>query len=213
MRKSSRHFAIGAVIICGLIIGGLFGYQQIFTKGLDRLPRKVCDGAVDRETAAHVLPDARSASEDGGVTGTGENFLFGCRVDTTGDSLVSGEVKVQDASVKSWSDFYKGYGGPEEGKALHIATDEVRALSKTRIASVYVPCVPRGMKASNARQSYALIAEVRVVGGSRVKGAALRQDLTDFAYQLTEHAYKVGECQKAWAFPKELPGYPSAAKG
>ncbi|MGW6141051.1 hypothetical protein [Streptomyces sp. NPDC055140] len=208
MRKSLRDFGIGAVIVCGLIIGGLFGYQQIFTKGLDRLPEKVCDGAVDRETAAHVLPDARSASEDGGMTGTGENFLFGCRVDTTGDEVVSGEVKVQDASAKSWSDFYQGYGGSEEGKALHVAANEVRALSKTRIASVYVPCVPSGVKASNARQSYALIAEVRVVGESRANGAALRQGLTDFAYQLTKHAYKVGKCQKALTFPKKLPDYP-----
>ncbi|MFG2518957.1 hypothetical protein [Streptomyces sp. NPDC048527] len=208
MRKSARDFGIGAVCVCGLTIGGLFGYQQIFTQGLDRLPDRVCDGAVDRETVAHVLPDARSASEDGGATGTGDNFLVGCRVDTTGDSLVSGEVKVQDVSAKSWSDFYKGYGGSEEGKALHVATNEVRALSKTRIASVYVPCVPRGVKASNARQSYALIGEVRVVGESRVKGAVLRQELTDFAYQLTQHAYKTAECQKDLGFPEELPGYP-----
>ncbi|RVU24479.1 hypothetical protein EOT10_15870 [Streptomyces antnestii] len=213
VKKSSRDFVIGVVIVCGLAIGGLVGYQQIFTKGLDRLPDEVCDGAVDREVAAQVLPDARSASEDGSVTGTGENLFFGCRVDTTGHSLVSGEVKVQAVSAKSWSNFYEGYGGAEEGKALQVGVGEVRALSKTRIASIYAPCAPRGVKASTARQPYALIAEVRVLGESRVKGAALRQDLTNFAYQLTQHAYKVGECQDALTFPKEIPSYPSGAKG
>ncbi|MGW2081192.1 hypothetical protein ACWCOW_30385 [Streptomyces sp. NPDC001939] len=52
-----------------------------------------------------------------------------------------------------------------------------------------------------------MITEARVIGRSRVKGAALRQALTDFACQLAQHAYKVGECQKPLEFPQELPRY------
>ncbi|GHI04450.1 hypothetical protein [Streptomyces cellostaticus] len=35
----------------------------------------------------------------------------------------------------------------------------------------------------------------------------LRQALTDFAYQLTQHAYKLAECKDSRGFPKELPRY------
>ncbi|MFD7179811.1 hypothetical protein ACFV90_07275 [Streptomyces sp. NPDC059904] len=207
MNKSTKELTIGAVVICVLAGGGLFGYQQIFTKGLDRLPAKVCDGAIKRETAARVLPDARSANDNAGVTGTGENFFLGCKVDTSGNSIVSGEAKLEDASLKNWVDYYKG---KIDAKVLRVSAGDIEALSLSGTASVYVPCIPRGVNASDANQSYAMIVEARVIGKSRVKGKVLRQALTDFAYQLTEHAYKVAECQKPLKFPQDSPRYRSS---
>ncbi|MFS4097454.1 hypothetical protein [Streptomyces sp. AF1A] len=53
----------------------------------------------------------------------------------------------------------------------------------------------------------ALVAEADVIGKSRVSGAALGQALTDFAYQLTRHAYDLAGCKGARDFPAQLPRY------
>ncbi|MGW6927181.1 hypothetical protein ACWGA9_38960 [Streptomyces sp. NPDC054950] len=46
-----------------------------------------------------------------------------------------------------------------------------------------------------------------MIGDSRASGAALRQAVTDFAYQLTKHAYELAECQARRTLPEELPRY------
>lgn len=46
-----------------------------------------------------------------------------------------------------------------------------------------------------------------MIGESRASGAALRQAVTDFAYQLTKHAYELAECQAPRTLPEELPRY------
>lgn len=198
------------VALCLLGGGGWFAYQQIFTKGLDELPPKVCDKAVDREAVVRVLPDTRSADEEAKPTGAGKNFALNCRIYTSGDSILSGEAKIQDASEQSWINFY---GGKVNDRIIRVSTDGVAALAQRdnahATASVYVACTPRGVQAADASESYALITEARVVGDTRVTDAALRQAVTDFAYQLTKRAYELGECQNTRTLPDELPRYKS----
>ncbi|MEV6839674.1 hypothetical protein AB0N17_35135 [Streptomyces sp. NPDC051133] len=208
MRKSTRQFTLGSVALCLVAGGGWFGYQQLFTKGLDRLSEKVCDGAVARATVIRVLPDSRSAEQSAERNGSGTSFTFSCRVSTSGDSLLSGEVKVQETSEKTWVDFY---GSNADTALIRSAADGVEALAQIDnrhgTASVYVPCVPQGVKAGAASESYALVTEARAIGDTRSSGITLRQAVTDFAYQLTKRAYTVGECQTPRAFPAELPRY------
>ncbi|MFF6997679.1 hypothetical protein ACFY93_22340 [Streptomyces sp. NPDC008313] len=196
-----------AVVLCAIFGGIWFGYQQIFRRGIDRLPATLCDGAVKREVAARVLPEARSAGHKSDVTGAGDNFMFACRVDTSDDYMVSGEAIMRDVSESGWADFYEQYGGDNEGKVVRVPSGDVRALSKRGFATVYVPCVPRGVDAADADETYALVTEARVVGKHKANGIELRQALTDFAYQVTVHAYAVAECQKPRDFPEELPRY------
>ncbi|WP_234334898.1 hypothetical protein, partial [Streptomyces sp. NRRL S-118] len=61
MQASRKKNLATAGISCLVVIAAVFGYVEIFTKGIDRLPARPCDGAVDRETAARALPSARSA--------------------------------------------------------------------------------------------------------------------------------------------------------
>lgn len=44
---------------CLVVACAAFGYLEVFTKGIDRLPARPCEGAVDRATAAQALPSAR----------------------------------------------------------------------------------------------------------------------------------------------------------
>ncbi|MFI9807926.1 hypothetical protein ACIHEJ_26775 [Streptomyces sp. NPDC052301] len=208
MRKNTRQFTFGAVALCLLAGGGWFGYQQVFTKGLDRLSEKVCDDAVARETVIRALPDSRSAEQAAKQNGSGTSYTFSCRVATSGDSILSGEVKVQDTSERTWIDFYGSHSGTA---LLRSSADGVEALAQLDnhhgTASVYVSCVPRGVRAGAASESYALVTEARAIGDTRSTGTSLRQAVTDFAYQLTKHAYRAGECQTPRAFPAELPRY------
>ncbi len=207
MRNATRYLALGAVALC-LVGGGWFGYQQLFTKGLDKLSAAVCDKAVTRETVVRVLPDSRSADQSAERSGSGTNFSFRCRVVTSGDSFLSGEVKIQDASERTWADFYGSHAGTT---LLRSSADGVEALAQLDnhhgTASVYVPCVPRGAQADTASESYALVAEARAIGDTRSTGTSLRQAVTDFAYQLTKHAYELGDCRQPHTFPAELPRY------
>jgi hypothetical protein len=50
-----------------------------------------------------------------------------------------------------------------------------------------------------------LIVEARTIGETRTDGAALRQSVLDFAYQMAEHAYDAGRCQEPREFPEKLP--------
>lgn len=78
------------------------GYQQIFTKGIDRLPEKPCAGAVDRSIVADALPAARTADKRGKITESVNNrFTLWCYVRTE-DSTVSGEAESGFATEEIW---------------------------------------------------------------------------------------------------------------
>ncbi|MFF2126344.1 hypothetical protein ACFVW1_13215 [Streptomyces olivochromogenes] len=202
-----KGFFVGLTIV-GLIIGAFFLY---FIKGLYLLPDKVCDGAVQRDIAIRTLPRARAAEEWAGQGGTGRNFSFGCRVSTSGDSIMTGQVDLRESSKAAWIDSYGSLAGDH---VMRVSKDGVEALaqtdSDTESASVYIPCVPTSIKESDASQTYALVANASVIGKSRATGTELRQALTDFAYQLTKHTYKLAECKDPRRFPEKLPRYENA---
>ncbi|MFF3936373.1 hypothetical protein [Streptomyces phaeofaciens] len=206
MRKNIKILTLGTAILA-LTIGGWFSYQEFFTKGLDHLSAKVCDEGVKRETVIRVLPDTRSAEEGADTNGAGYGFTFSCHIYTAGDSILSGEAQIQDSSQEAWKDYYESYGGKSKGAAEETSSSGIYALSRGDFASVYIPCVPSGSKADSASQAYALITEVRVIGGSRATGLDLHQALTDFAYEISRHAYTLGKCPDAQDFPEELPRF------
>lgn len=74
-------------------------------------------------------------------------------------------------------------------------------------SSVYVPCAPPGVPKYNASEPYAVVSQVSISGPAKAKGVPLRQTLTDIAYQLTQHAYKLAECKNHRDFPRALPRY------
>lgn len=82
-------------------------------------------------------------------------------------------------------------------------------LSSTRVRALrlYVFCAPPGAPSDNTSQPYAVVAEAGVDGPARAKGIPLRQALTDFAYQLTRHAYDLAECKGSRDFPEQVPRY------
>ncbi|MFF6807840.1 hypothetical protein [Streptomyces sp. NPDC012616] len=202
--KAAKGFLIG-LVTCGLIGGAI---ALFFMKGLYLLPDKVCDGAVQRDIAIQSLPRARAAEEYSSQGGTGDNFDFYCNVSTSGDSTLSGMVDLRDAPRSAWEEHYGILSG---NHVIRVTRGGIEALAQTDnnsdISSVYVPCQPRNMKEDAGKQEYALIAEVRVRGKSRATGGELRQALTDFAYQLTRHAYKLAECKEPRSFPAALPRY------
>ncbi|MFH9572158.1 hypothetical protein [Streptomyces sp. NPDC017230] len=198
------------------LLGGVgwFGYAQIFTKGLERLPAKICDGAADRGHAADLLPSARSAS----VTAEGEDgrkedgdFVFSCQISTSNDSLLSGSVRMGEVSVEDWVSRYRPYSDSE---VVRVSVDRVSALAQLDeeygTSSVYVPCFSEGAGLGDSGGLHALVARAHVIGESRLTGAELRQAVTDFAYQLTKRAYALGECEPGVDFPERLPRYESS---
>lgn len=203
MKITSKKAVIRVPLICIILGVGVFGYLEIFTKGLDRLPAKVCDGAVDRETAADALPDTRKALERGKMLTTGNGFMFACYVKVSSqDSIISGESKTADASEATWRDGAKGDG---DGKEIKMSSGNVEIISWRDQTEVYILCVPPGKEKEKALQSYSLITQARTTGETRAKGDQLRQTITDFAYQTARHAYKAGGCQERQEFPDELP--------
>lgn len=212
MRKKIQHDAKGFLLglaILSLVGGAVwFGYVQIFTKGLERLPSKVCDGAVERDVVVRALPSTRTAEEGANRRHEGDDLTFSCYLYTSADSILSGMAKVEDASVQQWLNHYGASTGRE---AIRVSAGGVEALaeldSNSGTSSVYIPCVPRGVRAEDANESYAISSEASVIGDSRVSGAALRQAVTDFAYQLTKHTYELAECQAPRTLPDELPHY------
>ncbi|MFH9862682.1 hypothetical protein [Streptomyces sp. NPDC017202] len=206
MGKNKKIAILGTATFT-LAIGAWFSYQEFFTKGLDNLSSRVCDEGVERDTVRRVLPDTRSAEEGADTNGSGDSFMFSCRVYTANDSILSGEAKIQDSSQKTWEKYYKSYGGESKGETEQSSSDGIYALSKEDFASVYVPCVPNGSRPDDASQEYALVTEVRVIGESRITGIDLHQALTDFAYQITRRAYSLGDCQGVQEFPEKLPRF------
>lgn len=57
--------------------------------------------------------------------------------------------------------------------------------------------------------TYALMAEAGVSGETKATGGELRQNLNDFAYQITMHAYELAKCKEFRKFPEQLPRYKS----
>ncbi|MFF3286453.1 hypothetical protein [Streptomyces sp. NPDC003023] len=210
MQASRKKNAVTVGISCLVVIAAVFGYLEIFTKGIDRLPARPCDGAVDRETAARALPSARSAEERGKLREdrSDGDFYFACYVRTSGGSVISGEVEPRDAAPGPWRDFYAENG--YEKNPVDVSSGDIRAVVHPDRAHVYVPCTPPGKKPGEAREAYALTVDARTIGETRVHGNELRQVLVDFAYQLARHTYKAVDCQEPRAFPKELPRLPAA---
>ncbi|MGA4958901.1 hypothetical protein [Streptomyces lavendulocolor] len=200
--------AVRAGIGCLLLLGAVFGYLEIFTKGIDRLPARPCDGAVDRATVAHALPAARKAEEKGTLNRQADDFTFFCYVRTSGGSVISGEAEPRDADPGPWRDYYAKQGYVVD--PVEVSSGDIRAVVHPDHAYVYVPCTPPGKKPGEARESHALTVDARTIGETRVHGTELRQVLVDFAYQLARHTYKAADCQEARTLPEELPRLPAA---
>ncbi|MFF8613999.1 hypothetical protein [Streptomyces sp. NPDC015350] len=207
-RRKKNFVTTGIVFLVAIAV--VFGYLEIFTKGIDRLPARPCDGAVDRETAARALPSARSAEERGALRQNRSegDYFFACYVRTSGASVISGEVQPGDVTPGSWRDYYDENGGDKN--PVEVSSGDIRALAHPDRAYVYVPCTPPGKKRGEARETYALNVDARTIGETRVHGNELRQVIIDFAYQLARHTYEAVDCQESRTFPKELPRIPAA---
>ncbi|MFE3118650.1 hypothetical protein [Streptomyces niveus] len=203
MQPGIKKNLIVTVAFCVLIVGGFVGYQQIFTKGIDRLPARPCAGSVDRSIVADALPDARTADERGKITTTSASnqFTFWCYV-SAGDSIISGEAESGFATEEGWRE---SYSSKVDEDPVSVSVGEVKVIALDNLASVYIPCTPPRQAEYKVERTHSLVSDVRTIGESRVQGVALRQVLMDFAYQLTKHAYKVGKCKEARDFPDELP--------
>ncbi|MFJ6943754.1 hypothetical protein ACISU4_03670 [Streptomyces wuyuanensis] len=210
MQSRRKKNLVTAGIGCLVALLLVFGYLEIFTKGIDRLPDESCSGAVDRETAARALPSARSAEERGKLhqDQLDGGFLFGCYVRTSGGSVISGEAESRDSTSDGWRDFYAENGNDKN--PVEVSSGDIRALAHANRAFVYVPCTPPGKKPGEAREAHALTVDARTIGETRVHGRELRQVLIDFAYQLARHTYEAVDCQESRTFPKELPRLPAA---
>lgn len=206
LRKSHsvRRFFVGAAILV-LVSGGLFLF---FVKGLYLLPDKVCEASVQRDLVIRTLPRARAADEWADHKGSGRDFMFDCRISTSGDSILSGGVNLRESSKSDWAE---GYGSHAGTAVVRTGAGRVAGLAQVDtehgVASVYVPCEPKNRREGDESRPRALVAEASGTGRSRASGAALRQALTDFAYQLTRHAYGLAECKGVIAFPEQLPRY------
>ncbi|MCX4511319.1 hypothetical protein OHA27_13580 [Streptomyces sp. NBC_01619] len=200
-KKRATTLGLGCLVVAGVV----FGYLEVFTKGIDRLPARPCDGAVDRETAARALPSARSAEERGKLRRGRGNYFFACYVRTSGGSVISGEVQPGDASPSGWRASYTS-----DGKVSEVSVGDVKALTLEDSSAVYVPCTPPGETPGEAQQTYVLTVDARTIGETRVRGNELRQVLADFAYRLARHTYRAVECQEARTFPDDLPRLPAA---
>jgi hypothetical protein len=207
--KIASQYSLKGLLL-GLVIVGLVGAGVVFffVKGLYLLPGKVCENSVQRDLAIQALPRARAADQGADQHGSGRDFVFTCSISTSGDSALSGRVDLQDTSASGWVDFYGEHAGHQ---IVRVSENGVEALTQTDsdggFASVYVPCVPKSVEADTASDGFALVAQAHVTGESRATGRELRQAVTDFAYQLSRHAYELAECKARRDFPAELPLY------
>ncbi|WP_329208264.1 hypothetical protein OG257_15630 [Streptomyces sp. NBC_00683] len=206
MEAIEKKMAKQALVGLAVVAVGVFGYVQVFTKGVDRLPERVCSGAVDRNIAAHVLPGTMTAHERGRrVDGAGETFLFSCNVKTRSqDSILSGDGRIHDVSADEWRE---GVEAAADASKLEVDFQGIRAVSYASEAVIYVPCTPTGKKPEEARQDYGLIVESRTIGDTAVTGDELRQEVTDFAYELLKYSYKIQGCQEVRTLPSRLPRF------
>ncbi|MFD9503212.1 hypothetical protein [Streptomyces sp. NPDC060035] len=196
-------------VFLGLVMvsAGIFGYLEVFTKGVDRLPAKVCSGAVDRDIAARVLPKTMTASERGekGIAySSSRGTVFSCYVKTRSQaSIFSGEVRVNDVTMGKWREAHSG----DDGKSREVGAGGIAAMTTSDGVSLYVSCTRPDQEGRKPLQSYALIADARTVGETRVAGVELQQQVADFAYQLLRHTYRVEECREGQEFSGDLPRF------
>ncbi|MBN0045291.1 hypothetical protein JS756_14465 [Streptomyces actuosus] len=192
---------VGFALLC---VAGWYGYVQFFTRGLETLPARVCDGAVERDLVVQALPPSRDARERAVNSSTSEDFTWNCRVVTSGDSVLWGQTHLSPVSKVDW---VKGHNG----RIVRAAVGDIEALAEidTEEAAVYVPCTPRSELLRNSSPNYAVLTSMSVGGDTKAKGALLLQILTDIAYEQAKHAYGLAECQGHRDFPSELPRYQS----
>lgn len=204
--------SVKAFLLILLIIGLFCGTGWTFlNKGLYLLPNKMCAGTLERDTVKRVLPNARSADSGFDSQGAGDNLTFSCHVNTSNDSTLYGKAQVEPVSRDKWLEYYRGSGN--RNQLIRISVGNIEALaridSSANTSSVYVPCTPPFVPSYNSSQPYAVVGETWIHKPANTKSMPLRQTLTDFAYQLTQHAYKLAECKKTIDFPTELPRYGS----
>jgi hypothetical protein len=210
LAEYSGRRLVASLLGLGLVGTGIwFAVHYALTTGLERLPDKMCEGTLEQSMVKEVLPKARSADSGSDTDGAGYKLSFRCHVTTSGDSTLSGEARVQPVSREQWLEHYRGAGG--QNRVIRVSAGDVEAVARmdpdADTTSVYVPCVPPGVPSYNASQPYAVVGETRVDGAAGATGVPLRQALTDFAYQLSAHAYKLAECEGTRDFPAELPRY------
>ncbi|MFI7294080.1 hypothetical protein [Streptomyces sp. NPDC050121] len=198
------------LVLCLVVLSLLGGATWLFfIKGLYMLPEKMCEGTLERSVVTKVLPNARSVDNGSHSRGVGDDLSFSCYVTTSNDSGLSGEAQVQSASSEEWLKYYQETGGQKT--IIRVSVGAIEALaqinSENGTSSVYVPCTPPAVPEYNASEPYAVIGEARVDGSVKISDGPLRQTLTDFAYRLTEHAYKLAECKDPRDFPQQLPRY------
>ncbi|MES9511591.1 hypothetical protein ABWJ92_35205 [Streptomyces sp. NPDC000609] len=197
---------IRTVLGLTVLSGGIFGYLEIFTKGVDRLPEKVCSGAIDREIVAKILPSTMTAHERARkIDPFGESFAFSCNAKTRSqESIISGDGLVNDVSFDDWRE---DYGHDRKEGKREMQAGGVSIISSPDDVSMYVPCTPPKKKPEKARKTYALIVESRAIGDTRATGMELRQAVTDFSYQLLKYSYKIQQCQEDRKIPDNLPRF------
>ncbi len=136
---SAKGFFVGLTVLCVAGAAVWFGYVQFFTKGLDHLPAKVCDGTVERDTVKQVLPSARSAEEGSKRQSSGEDLTFYCHVDTSGDASLWGEARIRPLSRADWLESYQESGDGSRLSRASVDGIEALARSDDKYAAVYVP--------------------------------------------------------------------------
>ncbi|MGA5418386.1 hypothetical protein [Streptomyces pseudogriseolus] len=200
MKKTTRKRLLTGGAVSLLAVGAFSGYQY-FTGGLERLPQSVCSGSVDRRVVIAALPAARSAEEGSRTRPSGGRWIFTCHVNSSGGSIISGEVEVTDVTSEQWYNHYKDQG---EGVPLKAKRGPVQVLSvaEDRV-TLYVPCKP-AKSASSATQVF--ITDARTIGETHATGPELRQAITDFAYGITRHAFDLDKCRGVDSLPADLSG-------
>lgn len=201
---AKKNFTICATL-SAITLGGFFGYIEIFTKGLERLPPKVCSKAVDRSLAISALPATRKATEHGTLTIYSRDFSFHCTVHTI-DSAISGAAEIKGSSISNWR---KSNTLTWRGKPISVSSGGFSAIAHDNFATVYVRCRSLTVPDPSPTRPRVLIVRAQTIGPTRAKEMKLREILTDFAYQVARHAHKAGKCLPSIDIPDELPRYPS----
>ncbi|MEU5180993.1 hypothetical protein AB0G49_13185 [Streptomyces longwoodensis] len=197
---------LGVLSLVGVAVW--FGYLHIYTKGLERLPATMCGGTLERDTVIDILPPAKSAHESSRQSDYGSHYTrYSCLINTSRSAL-SSTAEVRSITKEAW---LRGYAENTTGvPVVRASAAGVEAVAPLRghgsEAAVFVPCVPPGRMAS-ASTTYAVVVQVTVDDDTRKSGMELRQDLTDFAYRLSQHTYDLAQCQEHREFPKALPRY------